>query len=244
VEGNLQKARDLIEKANPEESDLVVLPEMFPCGFVYRSLDHIAKKSVEVLDWMSEVARCYRLGLAGSLPTLIGNGIANTMVFMDKSGDVLAGYDKIHLFPATGEDKYFAPGNRTVVLSWEGITIGLVICFDLRFPEMARRLCEEGVQMVAVSAQWPLERVDHFRDLVRVRAMENQIFVAACNSCGEDDEGMVLGGESMVAGPSGEIHGALGIEEGVLSLKISLDEVEKIRERFPVVKCRRKDIFS
>jgi predicted amidohydrolase len=86
--------------------------------------------------------------------------------------------------------------------------------------------------------------MDHFRDLVHVRAMENQMFVAACNSCGSDKSGMLLGGGSMLAGPSGTVEGTLGSEEGVLTLSVSLAEVSKVREDFPVLKCRRSDIFG
>jgi len=243
-ERNLGKAKELLDLAGPKKGSLILLPEMFSSGFYYRDLGRIAGRSAETLRWMSETARFFGSCLAGSLPTLGAEGIANTMAFFDEKGAVRGTYYKIHLFPSTGEEEAFVSGSRTATVAWKGICIGLAICFDLRFPEMGRRLLDDGAELMIVSAQWPLERLDHFRDLVKVRAIENQFFVAACNSCGEDGRGQVLGGGSMVAGPSGEVYGVLGTEEGVLSLSVPFGEVERSREGFPVVKRRRRDLFK
>jgi predicted amidohydrolase len=244
VDGNLRKAVEFLQKADPGDGDLVILPEMFSAGFCYGALEEAAQRSGEVLDWMAGEARRYRTAIAGSLPIRSKRGIANTMVFMDVSGKILATYDKIHLFPVTGEDRHFVAGDRTVTANWKGIILGLAVCFDLRFPEVTRRLCLERAEVVLVSAQWPLERLGQFRELVRVRAMENQMFMAACNSCGADGTGLILGGGSMVAGPSGEIIGTLGADEGILSLKIAVADVARWRDEFPILKCRRKDLFG
>jgi predicted amidohydrolase len=166
------------------------------------------------------------------------------MVLVDKTGEVVASYDKIHLFFVADEDLHFVPGKRMVVAKWDGHDVGLAICFDLRFPEMTRKLGDDGARIVLVSAQWPRARVDHFRDFTRVRAMENQMYVVSCNSCGDDGKGLVLGGGSTVVGPSGKVEGVLGEDEGVLTVNIDLEEVERIREAFPVLKVRRKDVFG
>ncbi len=243
-DGNLGKAEELLALARPKPGGIILLPEMFPSGFYYENLAGMARRSGEILGWMSEKARFFESCLAGTLPTLRAGAIANTMVLFDEKGKMRGTYDKIHLFSLAGEEKAFVPGNRVVIVTWKDISIGLAVCFDLRFPEMARRLLDEGTELMIVSAQWPLERLDHFRDLVRVRAIENQFFVAACNSCGEDDRGLVLGGGSMVAGPSGKVYGVFGSDEGVLSLRVPLKEVEQNRNSFPVVRQRRKDLFK
>ena len=244
VEGNLDRAEELIRSASPEKGDLVLLPEMFPSGFYYTDLGKMAEEYQAVVRWMGVIAARYEAGVAGSVPFNSHEGVTNTMVLVDKAGDIAASYDKVHLFYVADEDQHFTPGQRTVVAEWEGLDVGLAICFDLRFPELTRKLCDDGARMVLVSAQWPLPRVDHFRDLTRVRAMENQMYVVSCNSCGDDDKGLVLGGGSTVVGPSGEVKGVLGDEEGVLTVTIDLDEVEKTRESFPVLKVRRKDLFG
>jgi len=244
IEGNLHHAAQLIESAEPEKGDLILLPEMFASGFYYTALVKMAEDYNTVLHWMEDTAALYEVGVAGSGANLRAEGVANTMVLVDKAGGIAASYDKLHLFYAADEDLHFVPGHEMALAHWEGIDMGLAICFDLRFPEMTRQLCDDGAQIVLISAQWPLARVDHFRDFARVRAMENQLFIAACNSCGDDDKGLVLGGGSTVIGPAGEVKGVLGNEEGVLSVTIDLDEVERTRGSFPVLKVRRKDLFD
>jgi omega-amidase len=244
VEKNIKKVEELIEGTDVGKGDLIVLPEMFPSGFFYENLNDIAGLSQEVLKWMSDTTRQYAVAIVGSLAIRIRHGICNRMVLFNSGGEALAHYDKIHLFPGTGEDRYFIPGHRIVTANLDDMIIGLEVCFDLRFPELCRRLCLEGAVMVLVCAQWPAVRIDDFRDLVRVRAMENQVFVAACNSCGRDSSGLALGGLSMVADPSGAISAVLGTEEGVLSQVFALEEITRVREEFPVLKCRRGDIFG
>jgi len=244
VEGNLDRAEELIGSASPGKGDLVLLPELFPSGFYYTDLGKVADRYEDVVRWMGVIGARYEVAVAGSVPTQRPEGVANTMVLVDKVGEVVASYDKVHLFFVADEDLHFTPGKRTEVVHWEGLDVGLAICFDLRFPEMTRKLCDDGARIVLVSAQWPRVRVDHFRDFTRVRAMENQVYIASCNSCGDDGKGLVLGGGSTVVGPSGEVKGVLGDEEGVLTVNIDLDEVERIRESFPVLTVRQKDIFE
>jgi predicted amidohydrolase len=244
IEGNLGRAEELIGSASPGKGDLILLPEMFPSGFYYADLGKMAEKYQDVVEWMGVIGARYGVGVAGSVPSQRPEGVANTMVLVDKTGEVVASYDKIHLFFVADEDLYFVPGRRMVVAKWDGHDVGLAICFDLRFPEMTRKLGDDGARIVLVSAQWPRARVDHFRDFTRVRAMENQMYVVSCNSCGDDGKGLVLGGGSTVVGPSGKVEGVLGDDEGVLSVNIDLEEVERIRESFPVLKVRRKDVFG
>ena len=244
VEGNLDRAQELIGSASPGKGDLVLLPELFPSGFYYTDLGKVADRYEDVVRWMGVIGARYEVAVAGSVPTQRPEGVANTMLLVDKVGEIVASYDKVHLFFVADEDLHFTPGKRTEVIHWEGLDVGLAICFDLRFPEMTRKLCDDGARIVLVSAQWPRARVDHFRDFTRVRAMENQVYIASCNSCGDDGKGLVLGGGSTVVGPSGEVKGVLGDDEGVLTVNIDLDEIERTRNSFPVLKVRRQDVFD
>jgi len=244
VEGNLAKAEDLILSASPRGRDLILLPELFSSGFYYTALEEMADRYESVVNWMSRIAARFEAGIAGSVPVRRPGGVANNMVLVDRDGGIAASYDKAHLFYVADEDLHFIPGREIVVGRWLGLDVGLAVCFDLRFPEMTRRLCDDGAQIVLVSAQWPRARVDHFRDFTRVRAMENQMFVVSCNSCGDDGKGLVLGGGSTVVGPSGEVKGVLGGEEGVLSVSVDPHEIERVRNSFPVLKVRRKDLWK
>jgi len=244
IQGNLDRAGELLVSASPGKGDLVLFPEMFPSGFCYPHLGEMADQYEAVVHWMGVTAARYEVGVAGSVPAHRPEGVANAMLLVDRAGMVVASYDKTHLFSVTDEDQHFIAGRDTVVTRWDGIDLGLAICFDLRFPEMTRQLCDGGARIVLISAQWPRARVDHFRDLARVRAMENQMFIAACNSCGDDDKGLVLGGGSTVIGPAGDVKGVLGDEEEGLSVSIDLNEVEHTRDSFPVLKVRRRDLFD
>lgn len=244
VEENLARAADLIEKAGPSPGALVLLPEMFPSGFYYEDLAGVAGRYDDVLHWMGSLATRHGVGMTGSMAVHRPEGVANTMVILDQAANVLASYDKAHLFSVAGEDSHFVPGDRTVVARFNGLDLGLSICFDLRFPEVIRELGDRGAKVVLTAAQWPLPRADHFRDFVRVRAMENQLYVAACNSCGDDGKGLVLGGGSTVVGPYGDVKGVLDENEGVLTVTIDLGEIDHAREKFPVLKMRREDLFG
>jgi len=244
IEGNLDRAEELIGSTSPGKGDLVLLPELFPSGFYYTDLGKVADRYEDVVRWMGVIGARYEVAVAGSVPTQRPEGVANTMLLVDRVGEIVASYDKVHLFFVADEDLHFTPGKRTEVIHWEGLDVGLAICFDLRFPEMTRKLCDDGARIVLVSAQWPRVRVDHFRDFTRVRAMENQVYIASCNSCGDDGKGLVLGGGSTVVGPSGEVNGVLGDDEGVLTVNIDLEEIERTRNSFPVLKVRRQDVFG
>ncbi len=243
LEHNLARADELVESINTDEDDLILLPEMFSSGFYYADLGKMADLSTQTVEWMSTLAGSRSVAVAGSLPEHSDDGVANTLVMMDRMGRRTGSYVKVHLFPLTGEVSAFHPGDSTSVISWNETCVGLMICFDLRFPELARKICLEESRIILVSAQWPEKRINHFIDLVRLRAMENQLFVAATNSCGDDGSGLVLGGNSLVAGPMGEVIGRMDNGEGVLSVSIELGEVERVRREFPVLSLRRPDVY-
>jgi predicted amidohydrolase len=244
VDRNLRKAESLLDRSNPDKDDLILLPEMFSSGFYYSDLKGMAGESDRVLAWMSGLASSRSVAMVGSLPMSDNRGVVNSMVMLDEEGRTVGSYDKVHLFPLAGEVEAFSEGTRLVAVDWKGLRVGLLICFDLRFPEAARKLCLEGAQLILVSAQWPAARVDHFRDLVRVRAMENQLVVAATNSCGEDGSGLVLGGRSLVTGPSGEVLGELNEGEGALAVEFDPEKTLKARRDFPVLSLRRPEVYE
>ena len=243
LEKNLERASGLIETINPDEGDLVLLPEMFSSGFAYPDLENLASRSSQIVEWMASVAASRSTSIAGSLPAWGDDGVSNTLIMIDPEGNRIGSYVKIHLFPLTGEVSAFHAGESTSVFDWNETGVGLMICFDLRFPELARKICMEGAGIILVSAQWPQARIDHFVDLIKVRAMENQLFVAAVNSCGDDGSGLILGGKSLVTGPMGEVIGQMDDGEGVLSVPVDLGEVEKVRREFPVLSLRRPETY-
>jgi predicted amidohydrolase len=244
IRENLEAAQRLLTDAAPRDGDVVLLPEMFPSGFYYEDLGRMASEADQVTGWMARTAVSSGIFVAGSMAVHRASGIANSLILVEPSGGIVAAYDKVHLFPMAGEHLHFVAGDETVTADVGGVTTGMAICFDLRYPELTRRLCREGARLTLVSSQWPEERIDHFRDLVRVRALENQMFVAACNSCGDNGKGLVMGGNSMVVNPWGEVLGSLGDRESVLSVPVDMEQVRKLREKFPVLDYARADLFG
>lgn len=207
IDRNIKTVEKGLERLNPLPGTLVVLPELWAGGFHYDSLAVQASRTGEVLKNLSGLAAKYTLLFAGSLPEKKfydgQSSYCNTLYFSDKNG-VIGSYRKQQLFSPMGENRYFSQGsNPHPVITDYGVLGGLV-CFDLRFPDLARSQANEGVSLIAISAQWPAVRHHHWQTLVQARAIENQVYVVACNRYGETD-GTDFGGHSMIVAPSGEI---------------------------------------
>jgi omega-amidase len=216
---------------------LIVLPEMWSVGFANRRLKELAGTTALVLKDLRRVARELRMTIAGSLPEKRGNKIYNTAYVVDNDGAIAGTYRKVHLFSPTGEDQYFVGGRKAVIAHTSLGPIGLMICYDVRFPELCRSLTLRGAPIVAVMAQWPAERRIHWDVLLRARATENQIFILGANRCGMDGP-MVYGGHSRIISPDGQILARAGNRPASLHAEIDLRAVDRIRNRIPCLKER------
>ncbi|NOZ58637.1 MAG: carbon-nitrogen family hydrolase, partial [Euryarchaeota archaeon] len=179
-EANLAKVASVLSRT---EAELVLFPELFTTGFDFPRLKELA----EPLDGETVRRLCELAGeriVAGTLLESSGGRVYNTFLLLSGSG-IIAAYRKIHLF---GEEKrHFAPGDKPVVANVRGTTFGLATCYDLRFPELFRRLTLLGAEVFLLSAEFPAQRQEHFDILIRARAIENQCFVLACNRVGRDE---------------------------------------------------------
>jgi predicted amidohydrolase len=159
----------------------------------------------------------------------------NTSVLLDAGGEVAATYRKIHLFGfSDGEPKLMTAGTDVVV--HDGL--GIATCYDLRFPELFRALLDGGAVALVMASAWPAKRVAHWRLLAQARAVENQMYVVACNTAGTHS-GTVMGGHSIVVDPWGTILAEAGDDEEVLVADIDLGSVPETRRSFPVLADRR-----
>ena len=172
-----------------------------------------------------------------------GNDIFNTMYLIDGDRGLINTYRKIHLFSHTQEDKYFCAGNRAVVCETSVGPVGLMICYDLRFPELCRTLTLSGALLVLVSAQWPLERITHWDILLRARAIENQIFMVAANRCGMENN-IEYGGRSLLVSPLGEILARAEDRECIISSEIDLAQLAEFRRKIPCLNERMPDTYD
>lgn len=238
-----RRERALAQVAAQRGADLVVLPELWPSGgFAAEAW----AAEAEPLDGptvaaLAEAARglgCHLHG--GSFVERGADGrLFNTSVLFGPDGGLVGVYRKVHTFGFdSGEAAVMGHGDEAVVRALPFGGLGLATCYDLRFPEQFRLLLDGGMEVLALPAAWPLRRIDHWSLLARARAVENQVFVLACNTAGEH-AGVRLGGHSAVIDPWGAVLAEAGEEEGVVTADIEPGEVARVRRVFPVLRDRR-----
>ncbi|HMM20259.1 MAG TPA: carbon-nitrogen family hydrolase [Selenomonadales bacterium] len=225
-------------------AEVVVLPEIWTTGYALRQVAEWAETETgPTITALAAIAR--RSGaaiIAGSLAMRVGDKIGNRSVVIGPDGRIAAGYEKLHLFSMTGEERFFAPGDRRTVFALAGMKAGLAICYDLRFPELFRRLALDGAQAIFLPAEWPAARGAHWDILVRARAVENQVYICAVNCVGEH-RGSRFYGHSMLVGPEGQVLAEGGDAEGVIYGEIDPAVVAEARETMRVWQDRREEVY-
>ena len=233
--------------------DLVVLPELWSAGgFDYRHWDERAEPvDGPVARSLAAAARAARVTLHGG--SIVergapvedgGHGLWNTSLVFSPTGELVATYRKMHRFGfGEGEPLLLDAGQALVVLdvpvaSGGSVPVGLSTCYDLRFPELYRRLVDAGAEVFVIPAAWPMRRVEHWSLLGRARAVEDQAIVLQCNTAGTH-AGHEMGGHSQVVDATGKVLAAAGADEQVLSIEIDTSAVVSWRESFPVLRDRR-----
>jgi omega-amidase len=242
IDANLRQTETALMRAAEEGVRLAVLPEMWSCGYDYRHLPQCAGRTPEVLRHLQDLSAARQLVIVGSLPEACDAVIYNTAYVID-NGELRGSYRKLHLFSPMGEDQYLAAGDRTVVLETSLGRIGLAICYDLRFPELFRRLALAGAELICLPAEWPHPRQEHWRTLVRARAIENQVFVVAANCCGRQGRLEFFGG-SLIVAPRGEVLVEADDAPGEALADIRPAEVAEYRAQIPALQHRRPDIYG
>lgn len=242
-EQNRKRAEEWIRLATErEKADVVVLPEMWNTGYALDRLEACADRG-ELVEWMAAAATQYHVHLVGgSIAEKREGRFWNTAYVFDRNGKQVARYPKVHLFRLMDEEKYLQAGNQRVSFTLETQRAGVMICYDIRFPELARSLALDGVEILFVPAEWPLSRLTHWRLMNQARAVENQLYVVACNRVGVGGR-EVFGGHSMVVDPWGEMLVEGGEEETLLTVEIDLAEVARIRRKIPVFGDRMPDVY-
>ncbi len=241
MEENKHRVKAALQDASAKGASLVLLPELWSTGLLSpRMALEAASATPGILDMLVALGEKLNLTVVGSLPEAeLGNSrrdrptVWNT-TFVTGPGKVCAKYRKINLFRPMGEHRVFTPGTEHVVFSVPGVPglrAGLMTCFDLRFPELARELVWSGTGLVLVSALWPMVRRSHFELLIQARAVENQCFVAGANACGTP-ENMEFAGASSIVDPAGDVLCSAGSEQRLLVHEIDPGQIKVARERF------------
>lgn len=241
---NQEKARRMIEDAMREKPDVIALPELWNTGFFPQNVKDLADHNgEETKALLGTLAKRHSVNIVGGSAANLERGqLFNTNYVFDRRGELISQYHKIHLFSPSGEHQRFQHGTEAKVFTLDGVKAGVIICYDVRFPELARMLALQGVELLFIPAAWPHPRLSHWQTLVKARAIENQIFVAAINGAGASGQ-MKLCGSSMLVDPWGEVLCRAEEDETMITREIELSVIKDIRERMHVLNDRKPLLY-
>lgn len=228
-----------------ERTQVVVLPEMFSTGFSLNAEKLSEPMTGETIGWMKKIAEQKKIILTGSIIIEEEGKYFNRLIWMQPNGEY-GFYNKRHLFGYAGEDKKYVAGNKRFIAGVSGWRINLQICYDLRFPVWARqtpsrfwekRMEHEAEYDVLINvANWPKARTHHWKTLLTARAIENQCFVIGVNRVGEDGNGVIHTGNSMVITAKGETLYCKDNDEDVFTITLNKEKLLAARKKFPFEK--------
>ena len=238
-EKNVEHALSLIDQAPP--SDLILLPEIWPCGFFSfdryeRDSESIEGPIVKAFKDKARKINCYIF--MGSMVENDGEQLFNTSIFLNPKGDIVAHYRKMHLFGYQSEEaSILTPGRDVVVANTPWGVTGFSNCYDLRFPELFRRMVDQGAKFFLVTSAWPQVRLEAWKLFNRSRAHENLAFLISCN-CAGANQGKKYAGHSMIVDPLGQVVAEGSDKEEFVSARIDPKFVDTIRQDFPALEDR------
>ena len=250
---NLSKIESLIiksTKTSPKShKHIICLPELCTTGFDLINYKTLAERIPEgsTTDLFRNLAKKHKVHIIASYIEESMGSYYNCAVIINDQGQLLTKYRKIHLFPLKPmeESEYFTSGDNTEIKSIvniNGLRVGILICFDLRYPEISRRLVLEGANCMIYLAEFPRPRDDVWTTLLRARAMENQIFVIGVNRVGEDDT-ISYFGKSIVIGPNGETINSGSTKEEIIQGILDPDLLNLAKKFIPTLSHRRPDQY-
>lgn len=252
---NLQNVKRLIAEAAISGADIIVLPEMFNCPYQQDTFSNYAEaeESSETLQLLATLAlkhHCYLVG--GSIPERDQSQIYNTAYIFNRFGQIIAKHRKVHLFDIDvpgkiefKESAVLSAGDKVTLFETEFGKFGVLICYDLRFPEMFRLMAEAGAVGVFIPGAFNMTTGPaHWEVLMRARAIDNQQFIIGVSPARDETVSYVAYGNSIAVNPWGEVLWKAGAEETVQIVKLNLEEVDEVRERLPLLKHRRTDLYK
>ncbi len=246
IEDNCSKIKQLAAEAKQQGSDMVVFPEMTDTGYDMSLIQGSASAWPGMpFKTVQNCASTLNLYIVCGLSEKDGTDIYNSVAVINPEGYLVYKYRKTHLFPCTPvlEDRHLTAGSVIDTTIIGGMNWGFLICYDLRFPEVCRSLFLKGAEVLVICSAWPLTRLNHWKVLTQARAIENQAYVIASNRTGTDG-GMEFCGSSCIVDPNGEtIAEASTSSEELIYAEISREETAMIRQKIPVFKNRRPDIY-
>lgn len=252
---NVRTVKTYLEKIKDENPDFVILPEMFCCPYQTENFPIYAEKEGgPVWQQLSGDAKQYGIYLiGGSMPEKDAEGnVYNTSYIFDREGKQIGKHRKVHLFDIDvkggqtfKESDMLTAGDSDTVFDTEFGKIGVMLCFDIRFPELSRMMVNDGAKVIFVPAAFNMTTGPaHWELSFRTRALDNQIYMVGCAPARDVSAGYISWGHSIVTDPWGRVTGMLDENEGILLAELDMDYEEQVREELPLLKSRRKDIYQ
>ncbi|NTV90079.1 MAG: carbon-nitrogen hydrolase family protein [Clostridiales bacterium] len=251
---NVKQALYMLDRAAEGKADIVVLPEMFNCPYDKRKFKEYSEAVPNGFTTSSLSAKARELGIyiiGGSIPELDDGRIYNTSVIFGPDGRVLGKHRKIHLFDIdvpgkikVTESEVLSPGEEPTIIDTEFCRLGVAICYDMRFPELIRKMTLNGAELVVIPGAFNMVTGPaHWELLIRTRAMDNQVFFAAASPARDYESSYVAYGNSMVSSPWAEILARAGEGEEIIFADIDLSEEDRIRRELPLLMHRRPELY-
>lgn len=252
---NVRTVKAYLEKIKDENPDFVILPEMFCCPYQTENFPIYAEKEGgPVWQQLSGYAKQYGIYLiGGSMPEKDAEGnVYNTSYIFDREGKQIGKHRKVHLFDIDvkggqtfKESDMLTAGDSDTVFDTEFGKIGVMLCFDIRFPELSRMMVNDGAKVIFVPAAFNMTTGSaHWELSFRTRALDNQIYMVGCAPARDVSAGYISWGHSIVTDPWGRVTGMLDENEGILLAELDMDYEEQVREELPLLKSRRKDMYK
>ena len=251
---NLRAAAEWIGRCAADGARLVMLPEMFCCPYQSAAFPRYAEAqggpAWQALAEAARQAQVYLVG--GSMPEIDASGrIYNTCYIFDPHGQQIGKHRKMHLFDidVTGGQRFresdtLSPGSEITVVETDFGRLGVAICYDIRFPELARLMALRGARILAYPGAFNMTTGPaHWEILFRTRALDNQAYLLGCAPARDEGAGYISYGHSIVVSPWGRVVAQLDAAQDRLLAEIDLDEVERVRRELPVLQHRRADVY-
>lgn len=250
---NLAAAESMIRKAAGNGARVIALPEMFNCPYSNKYFREYAEddkgETVQFLSSLAKDLNIYLIG--GSIPELDQDAVYNTSFSFDTEGNIIGKHRKIHLFDIDvkggirfKESDTLTPGNSATVFETEFCKIGVAICYDVRFPELFRKMTLEGVKLVILPGAFNMTTGPaHWELTMRARALDNQIYFAAVSPARDTEGPYQAFGNSCIATPWGEFCGKTDYRESIVYAELDMDYVDDIRTQLPLLKHRKPAVY-
>ena len=250
---NLSTAEAMVRKAAERGAKVVALPEMFNCPYSNKYFREYAEgekgETVRFLSSLAKELKIYLIG--GSIPELDQDHVYNTSFSFDKEGNMIGKHRKVHLFDIDvkggilfKESETLTPGEHMTVFETEFCKIGVAICYDVRFPELFRKMTLAGAKLIVLPGAFNMTTGPaHWELTMRARALDNQIYFAAVSPARDTEGAYQAYGNSCIATPWGEFCGKTDYRESIVFAELDMEFVDSIRDQLPLLKHRKPDLY-